>query len=74
MRIYLEGPDIVDFDTTCAIQQWFLIEVRKRRPDTVKSLNHDQAQKLVVEMVEESEEDTFSTWKMRFKLWDAKFY
>ena len=48
MRIYLEGPDIVDFDTTCAIQQWFLIEVRKRRPDTIKSLNHDQAQKLVV--------------------------
>ena len=33
--------------------------MRKRRPDTVKPLNHDQAQKLVVEMVEESEEDTF---------------
>ena len=59
MRIYLEGPDIVDFDPTPAIQQWFLAGVRKRRPDTVKPLNHDQAQKLVVEMVEESEEDTF---------------
>ena len=41
------------------IQQWFLAGVRKRCPDTVKPLNHDQAQKLVVEMVEESEEDTF---------------
>ena len=59
MRIYLEGPDIVDFDPTPAIQPWFLAGVRKRCPDTVKPLNHDQAQKLVVEMVEESEEDTF---------------
>ena len=42
-----------------SIQQWFLAGVRKRRPDTVKPLNHDQAQKLVVEMAEESEEDTF---------------
>ena len=59
MRIYLEGPDIVDFDPTPAIQPWFLAGVRKRHPDTVKPLNHDQAPKLVVEMVEESEEDTF---------------
>ena len=37
------------------------------RYSSVKPLNHDQAHKLLVELAEESEEDTILTWRMRFK-------
>ena len=52
--------------------------MKKRYPDsvTVKPLNHDQAQTLVVNLVEESEKKRthLSTWSMIFKLWAAQFY
>ena len=56
------------------LQQWFS-RSEKEAPgySSVKPLNRDQAHKLLVELTEESEEDTFSLW-MRFKLCDAKLY
>ena len=60
MRIYMHGSEIPEFDLTPAIHEWFAAGVRRKRPDTVKPLNQDQAHKLTVELLEDEEGDIFS--------------
>ena len=56
----MHGSEIREFDPTPAIHKWFACRSRRKRPDTVKPLNHDQAHKLTVELLEDEERGIFS--------------
>ena len=73
MKSYIEG--LFKFRSNTCKTVVVLAGMRKRHLDSIKTLYHDQTQKLVVKLVEEREKKThLSTWRMIFKLCAVQLY